>query len=258
MGDFGLEEDFGYFESKEHKKDTILSMHGRHVNLFANAIQEPVEKLKYQIKTDIEQRDLLWAKLSGEEEPTAEDLDIYEGIADLAEAIEWNSNQLYALNEMRVIYLFKDIEIEMKTLLNTAFASVNIKKLFNWEVISTVCKENNIRLEEIDGYKQVNELRQLNNSIKHSDYLDDNCVKIIGINGSDEEDYSEALENFCNQIEPKIATFKERFAKLVADELYEFPISKLNGMAMDLTERMDKEDALRYIERLKHWFSIKE
>jgi hypothetical protein len=258
--DYGLEgiEDFEYFESKEHKKEMILSMHGRHFNIFADAIREPVEKLKLQIETDSKQRNLLYEKLSGEEEPTPEDLDMYEGIADLSEAIDWNYNQLYALNEMRVIYLFKDIEIEMKSLLNTAFSRVNIRKLFNWEIIATVCKENGIKLEEIDGYKEVNELRQINNSIKHSDFLDDNCLNILGLNKPEEEDFSEGLESFCNKVEPKIAIFKEELAKKVANELYEFPKGKLDGMAQDLTERMDKEDAINYIERLKYWFSLKD
>lgn len=256
MKNFDSEEGFGYFESKEHKKEMILSIHGRHDKLFTNAIHEPVEKLKIQIETDIKQRDLLSSMLSGEEELTSDDLKAYEGIADLSEAIDWNSNQLYALNEMRVIYLFKDIEIEMKTLLNSMFSSVNIRKLFNWEVISTVCKENNISLDKIDGYNEVNELRQINNSIKHSDYLDDTCLKILGLDGTEDIDYSYALEIFCIQIEPKITAFKQQFAQLVADELYEFSNSKLNDMAMDLTERMDKEDAKRYIEKLKHWFSI--
>ena len=170
--------------------------------------------------------------------------------------------RLKSLIEMKIVYAFKSIEINIKEILFTSFEIENSSSLFQWKSIEMFLKNKNIDLKKIAGYNEVYQLKQANNSIKHSEYFEDKTLKTMF---SDEEinEFSsrpfdtgkmvtyEILLNFYNRIEPYIIIFLESLCDNIYKELYEFNDQKLNDIADKLTLRMEKEDALLLIQKIK-------
>ncbi len=79
---------------------------------------------------------------------------------------------LSSLGEMRIVYLYKCIEISIKNMLYTAY---RIKPdEFRWKDDKIIIlEEKGISTKGINGYDEINELRKVNNTIKHSYSLHD-------------------------------------------------------------------------------------
>ena len=59
------------------------------------------------------------------------------------------------------------IEINFKKLISAAYG-ISIKEFYKWESIINFLKSKGIKPSELEGFQQVNDLRKLNNHIKHS------------------------------------------------------------------------------------------
>jgi hypothetical protein len=82
--------------------------------------------------------------------------------------IMYNNEHIYALLEMKIIYAFKDVEINTKFLLNAAYSKNTSHEFYKWERLLDFLKEKSIEAGQLKGYQPVNELRLVNNCIKHS------------------------------------------------------------------------------------------
>lgn len=80
---------------------------------------------------------------------------------------EFLEDKLSALSEMSIVYAFKDFEINLKKLLKATYGT-DTKEFYRWDFISDFLNSKKIKLTEIKGYKEVNQLRNINNHIKHS------------------------------------------------------------------------------------------
>lgn len=78
------------------------------------------------------------------------------------------SKELYAISEMKIIYAYKHFEIHLKFLLKASYENSKENDFYKWESIVAFLKTKNIKLSEVSNYNEINELRNLNNSIKHS------------------------------------------------------------------------------------------
>lgn len=127
------------------------------------------------------------------------------------------SEKIYTLVEMQVIYLFKQLEITLKNLVTLAFDNLDKKALFNWENLKKECNRRNIRLSEADNYVQVNQLRVVNNAIKHSSKITEavNNLSIPEFRGVEHFSY-DTLRLFYKRVEGNISKFLLSFVcKLV-------------------------------------------
>lgn len=69
---------------------------------------------------------------------------------------------------MKIIFLFKNVEKNLKKIISTAY-NIPFDKNSNWSTLLTILKSKNINYNTTDlPYEEVNQLRIVNNSIKHS------------------------------------------------------------------------------------------
>src|SRR5690606_15092870 len=79
-------------------------------------------------------------------------------------------SQLFSISKMRIIHLYKILENKLKFLIRAAY-NIDIKMFYKWENITQFLKTKNIDMKKINCFNDINELRLINNSLKHSDNL---------------------------------------------------------------------------------------
>ena len=77
--------------------------------------------------------------------------------------------QLQALAEMKIVYAYKCFENSLNHLLESMVH--DFKKFHRWENLKKFLTKKNIEIAEIDSFKNVDQLRCVNNAIKHSNIL---------------------------------------------------------------------------------------
>ncbi len=113
--------------------------------------------------------------------------------------------KLRALTEMKIIFLYKNLEITLKQFLEIAF-SVDAKQLFNWDDIKSSFKKENVYLSKFEEYDEVIELKHVSNNLKHSDKIHPDLNSIEEFKSKTIFEYQD-LENFYNRIVSDIFSF---------------------------------------------------
>ncbi|EGQ8677841.1 hypothetical protein GKA74_22980 [Vibrio parahaemolyticus] len=121
---------------------------------------------------------------------------------------EYISDQVFALVEMQVIYSFKQLEITLKSLLSLAFDNVDKKSLFNWKSLKKEYNSRNVKISEADNYVPINQLRVVNNALKHSSKITQEVkdLAILEFRNLELFDY-ESLNSFYQRIKGGIKIF---------------------------------------------------
>jgi hypothetical protein len=115
----------------------------------------------------------------------------------------WSSEHLNALSEMTVVYLFKSVEITMKTLIHTAYPQINTKDFYQWNNMASYFKSINIKISDFEGYEEVLQLKKVNNSIKHNNTINEDINKIREFTGETQFTFKN-ISSFNGRIKPKI------------------------------------------------------
>ncbi|MDP2539924.1 hypothetical protein CSC81_05630 [Tenacibaculum discolor] len=173
--------------------------------------------------------------------------------------------ELKALAEMKIVYAFKSIEINIKKLIADSFKIKNKRDFFNWRTVETFLNSKKINLKKVKGHKEIYQLKQLNNSIKHTKKLEEKTLKLI----FDEEEYENIpthpfilekeitykhLLGFYNKIKPFIKIFFTDLCDTIYEELYVFNKNKIEDIAENLALRMEKENALELIDKIRQHY----
>jgi hypothetical protein len=124
-----------------------------------------------------------------------------------------------------------------------------IKGFYKWENIIEFFRFNSIDATKLTGYKEIVELKQINNALKHSDDLSESSLKILGINGDLAYTY-DTLEHFYNRIKDFPTAFLSDLALAIYNELYQFDDGKLKQLSQSFAERMDESTMRKFIELL--------
>lgn len=249
--------EFDDFNLIEHKKDIILSLH-QYDNSFEEGIQASIDTLKK--RNDVIEANIGFysRKLNGEDvfsrlETGKSNEYSIDKLTEYSQEREWVNDQLIALNEMKIIYLFKNLEISMKSLIKVAYPKVNVSNFFKWDSMKTFFDEKEIKLYTLEGYQEVIQVKKVNNNIKHTDELTNEISKIPEFETGME---SEDLELFFLRVKSKVAIFQNELSQAVIKELFEFDDNKLNSLTQEIKERMSKEDVTKFIEKLKFKYEI--
>lgn len=161
------------FSGRNHRKQEISTFADQTFDLFDDATTKVFEEL-------IEKRDViknksteLNSKLSNYVEdnqgiPTPDDIKIFDEMGELGADDYWSMEHLTVLSEMKIVYLFKSVEITMKSLIHTGYPQINTKDFFQWDIMASYFKSINIKITDFDGYVEVMELRKVNNTINPS------------------------------------------------------------------------------------------
>jgi len=119
-----------------------------------------------------------------------------------------------ALIEMKVMFLYKEIEIRLKQIIFTYY-SQKTSHLSNLKALNSCFSSNGVDLDELNGYQFIDDLRRVNNDLKHS--LKINASKKIKVFKGKTKFDSQSLGVFL-----KLALYEiESFFKLL--------ITKVNG-----------------------------
>lgn len=161
------------------------------------------------------------------------------------------SEHLKILCEMRIIYLFKSVETNLKSIIEIAYPKVNLKDFFKWDNLNAFFKSLEIDYSKCPGYYEVDELRKVNNSVKHNSKIKDDLKNISEFKmNTDVINYSN-YNNFYNRVKP----FANKYVKNISDniiaERFDFNEEKLINIAENFKLRMDNNQIKILIEKLQ-------
>lgn len=174
------------------------------------------------------------------------DLQKYEYI----ENVIFNDDQLTVLSEMKIIYAYKLLEVNIKKLLRAAF-SINTQSFYRWSSLTDFLEEKNIKVSSLKGHKEVIELQTVNNSLKHSDEMSTKVMAIMEFKKRERVTYIE-LDKFYERIKQYPNIFLSALTNEIYKELYEFDDNKLNEIANSFVLRMDKKAAFKFTEIIRN------
>lgn len=242
------------FNSKEYREN-LLAAFSIQENLFENAI----ESLIFSFKKSVEELEAEFNELI-KVLPPEEDFDEdghrllrFRTLTGIHNQQSWQKEQWLALNEMRVIYMFKNLEISLKSLIKTAYPSANIKDLYKWDSIINFFKQKNIDVSSLSGYWEANELRSLNNNLKHSLTIGADVRRIQEFKDAEYLD-NPLIESFLTRVGSNVKCFQTNLIEEVRRDLYEFSEERLNSMAMDYFKRLNKNQAHLLITKIQELY----
>ena len=228
--------------SIEHYRETSkigleLFVHNLKENSFKDAVSELIDNLQTKLNDEISE--FLEFQKQDENANQNYHLDTY-----------YMEDKLLALSEMNVVYSYKDFEINLKKLIGASYG-IDTKEFYRWNIITDFLKSKNIEYSELKGYQEVNQLRKVNNSIKHATKGIDKDIKSIS-------EFSELnymrhyeLSDFFNRVKEFPNKFLDALSSEIYQNLYDFDNDRLRKIAELYAKRMDKETAYKFIEELK-------
>lgn len=240
----------------QYSLDTFAYERG---NIFDSPIDTLIEDLKAKFNHALKE----YNKLEGlynkdrsmyyelEEEANLRGESVQMQMLNYFEEARYLENELFSLFEMKIIYAFKHLEINIKQLLTSAYKYDSINRQYKWDSIVQFLNSQEINPKELNFYEEVNQLRYLNNSLKHSDRVIDQSLKNIN-EFKDKISFSYGeLELFYNRIKQAPDKFLTSLTSQVFKDLYTFSEDRILGIAKSFALRMGKNEALQFAEELK-------
>ncbi len=159
--------------------------------------------------------------------------------------------------EMKIVYLYKTIEINLKTLLNVAYDLSDSKKsFFNIESIISFLNEKDINIKTSKFYNDFNILRKLNNQIKHSSLIiQDKELLKCGYFKSNQYTSTE-LNIFYNSIKDKPRLFLKDIQDQIYNDLYVYTPERIEELSKELVKRMDNSQIENLVTSLQKHQSL--
>lgn len=112
--------------------------------------------------------------------------------------------------ELAIIGLYKTIEITIKKCarLSTLFSEEEILKMYNFKLMKKSFKNQNIFFENIENFREFNELRLINNCLKHSGMVNHDLIKINPSFEKLNNEIQNSSEHFKRLINPSLNFLK--------------------------------------------------
>jgi hypothetical protein len=233
------------------------------LNHSINKFDRPVNELIKELKNE---RDMQYVDFNYWEDLEVSNPDKYNQIDEIAnqtghsldiqkrediESAMFIEDELFALIEMKIIYAFKHLEINIKKMIRHYYIELPTSKP-KWHELERFFKRQNISLNKIQGFQEVDELRLVNNSLKHShDNIDQSIMKIKEFNNGSVQNF-ETLDEFYNRIEDFPALFFASLMEIIEKETSNFNQKKLQKIALKATNRMDKDNAEKLIIEIRN------
>ena len=227
-----------------------------------NILDSPIDKLIEVLKREINEAHSEYNKLNDLEERNPDrfkELEekanqaghtLYSEMSGYIQDATYLEEELFALFEMKIIYAFKHLEINIKQLLFAAYQDNYINRQFKWDSIVQFLNSKNIIAKDLNEYENINQLRIVNNSLKHSDKVIDQSIKNIPeFKEKETLSYSD-LELFYNRIKMSPDIFLTSLVHFVFKDIYSFTDERLFEIAKSFALRMDKKDAIEFSDEL--------
>jgi hypothetical protein len=164
----------------------------------------------------------------------------------------WNiiflEEELKALAEMKIIYAYKHFEISLKFMIKASYKNFEESQMFKWYEVDNFMKTKNIDIKKADKYNEINELREVNNAIKHSS-ISKSKISIVEFKSKDLITYKDILQ-FYKRIENSTFDFFISLNELIWKDLYEFDEVRLNEIVEKIEGRMEPEIAIKLANKI--------
>jgi hypothetical protein len=239
------------------ERSTIINENPELGIYFDNAIQSAISKLKKEIdenQSHYQELENKREQLSDEYQesgiPNEEDVHVLEELGDCSMHIGWLQENLCSISEMKIVNLYKSLEIDTKHILTQIYENTDTKQFFRWDSLIGFLRTNDIEPKNLTGYRETNQLRLVNNQIKHGGILKDDIKQITEFTSVQNFTF-DSLESFLNRVEQPVNDYFTSLSKKVFDDKYKFSDERINKIAANYKKRMDKEAINKLIEKLK-------
>lgn len=176
---------------------------------------------------------------------------LQEQMSGYIQEIIYLEEEMLALHELKIIYAFKHLEINIKLLISAAYHEQSVSKMFRWENLIESMLSKNIKVKNFDSYKAVNQLRLVNNFIKHSNgAIPDENIKNISEFSPNGEVTFVTLESFYKRVKVSPNEFLKELSTEIYNELYEFDQERIRLFAETFALRFDEEVAKHFCKQL--------
>ena len=249
--------DFTIHDKREMNKIGLETYFLDKTNMYDIAIDNLITDRKTEIRKSQEEYDG-WDELKEKdperynelvEQADRADINLDRQQYDYILDIIYNEEILLSLIEMKIIYAFKFLEINIKKLLRASFSLKSIKDFYKWDNITKFLKDKNIDPTVLNGYQEVFQLKNVNNSNKHSDEYETSLKSISEFNTSERLTYKK-LNTFYERIKSFPDLFFQSLISAIYAELYSFDENKLDAIVESYVLRMKKEDATKLANKL--------
>ena len=165
--------------------------------------------------------------------------------------LNWVSDHLKILTEMRIIHLFKSVELNLKSIIKIAYPKTESKYFYNWENLNSFFKSLEINYSKCEGYNEVNDLRKVNNSIKHNSTFSYEIKNILEFKNNSEIINYKNYNKFYNRVITFANIYVKKISEAIILERFDFNDEKLNKLTEEFKMRMDKTQLDNFINKLK-------
>jgi len=175
----------------------LLLLSRSYKNNFINEAERKLKRIEKDLNLDIEEKNRLIEGLS-------DDVSMANEISLLGE-------------ELAIIGLYKTIEIAIKRACKLS-GKFNDEEIYEMYITKKLIKNfNNIKIDIkiIDGFTSFEELKLLNNSLKHEGTINKNLLKINPKIGKEGEKIKNSAEHFNRLLYPSIKFLKELGGRLI-------------------------------------------
>jgi len=250
------------WEKREMNKMGLDTFLMRKENVFDSAVDRLIESLKTQLakaRSEYEKLMRLESKNRSEfrnleeQENLSED-NLQGSMMNYFQEIIYLEDELFVLFEMKIIHAFKFLEITIKQLLSAAYKDNSIKQKFRWESIGLFLNSKNILIKDINDYENIEQLRNVNNFLKHSEKnIDQRIKQIQEFKNIDTINYI-YLDSFYKRINKSPGIFLNSLVHYVFQDLYNFPHERIFELAKSYALRMDKKVAVELTDELLRFY----
>lgn len=226
-------------------------------NVLDNPVSTVIKSTKIKIKENNSQYTKLAKKDRLEElrykklnKRRSYDNELQVGMFSLIEDNRYLEEELTALFEIKIIYSYKHLEINLKQLIGLAYPNEKTGKFYKWENLIQFFASKNIEVSKIKEYKGINQLRIVNNAIKHSGRISDQSINSILEFTGKTEFYYEDLERFYLRVNKLPLNFLNSLKNKILNDVFDFPNNRIKTIAKSFRQRMTKEQTARLSKEL--------
>ncbi len=174
---------------------------------------------------------------------------IFDKVIDIDLLISTYEDELISLNEMKIVSLFRLMELRIGRLIAVSFRD-KAKSSYKWDDLKSYFRAKGIHISTIAFYQDVNRLRVVNNAIKHSGDIS-KTFRDMGCLTDDECLSHVTISDFYNKFKEKAKIFLHELADAIKLNLFVYDEDRLDTIVDSYTKTMSKETLEILSDKLK-------
>lgn len=145
-------------------------------------------------------------------------------------------DEVFALYELKIMYAYKYFEIQLGLIARNAFDHRTAEAFYNWDKIKDFYSGKSIKFSELKYFKEIDQLRRLNNSLKHSGRFVDQKIKNIPEFKDLKYLQIGSLKKFYERVQDAPRDFISALVSVIYDQLFK------DDRSTDISKEFDIQD----------------